>query len=213
MKTYTFHVSIPGTGRVWRKIEMGADQTLEDLHYAIQDAFVWDADHMYSFFLSGKAWDRSTEYCLPEGYTASGEPMLNYTEEDLELVDVELTPDQREHALRALMGGGEGMTVEEMESELVALIQDFVEEDGAEPGNVLTTAIDELALQPKQEFMYLFDYGDEWRFKVRVHTISEDADPAAEYPRLVESVGEAPLQYPEWDDEEEWEEKGEADEG
>jgi len=168
---------------------------------------------MYSFFLSGKAWDRSTEYCLPEGYTASGEPMLNYTEEDLELVDVELTPDQREHALRALMGGGEGMTVEEMESELVALIQDFVEEDGAEPGNVLTTAIDELALQPKQEFMYLFDYGDEWRFKVRVHTISEDADPAAEYPRLVESVGEAPLQYPEWDDEEEWEEKGEADEG
>jgi hypothetical protein len=48
-----------------------------------------------------------------------------------------------------------------------------------------------------QEFMYLFDYGDEWRFKVRVHVINEDADPEAEYPRLVESVGEAPPQYPE----------------
>ncbi|MDY6875911.1 MAG: hypothetical protein SWK90_06890 [Chloroflexota bacterium] len=32
MKTYTFHVSLPGTGRVWRKIEMRADQTLEELH-------------------------------------------------------------------------------------------------------------------------------------------------------------------------------------
>ena len=52
--------------------------------------------------------------------------------------------------------------------------------------------------------MYLFDYGDEWRFKVRVHAIAdfrdENADPDAEYPRLVESVGEAPEQYPAWDE-------------
>jgi hypothetical protein len=201
MKTFTFHVSLPGTGRVWRKIEIRADQTLEDLHYAIQDAFVWDSDHMYSFFMSGKAWDRSTEYCLPEGYTASGEPMLDYTEEDLELEDEDLTAAEREQALRELFAGGEGMTVEDMEAELVALIQDFVEEDGAEPGNVLITTIEELNLKLKQEFMYLFDYGDEWRFKVRVHAINEEADPEAQYPRLVESVGEAPPQYPEWDDE------------
>jgi len=37
VKTYTFHVSLPGTGRVWRKIAMRADQTLEELHFAIQD--------------------------------------------------------------------------------------------------------------------------------------------------------------------------------
>jgi hypothetical protein len=216
MKTYTFHVSLPGTGRVWRKIEMGADQTLEDLHYAIQDAFAWDADHMYSFFLSGKAWDRNTEYCLPEGYTAWGEPMLDYAEDDLELEgeeEEELTPDQREQALRALFAGGEGMTVEEMESMLVGFIEDLVVEDEAEPGSVLTTTIEELALKPRQEFMYLFDYGDEWRFKVRVSAIDENADPDAAYPRLVESVGEAPPQYPEWDDEEEWEEESEEDEG
>ena len=128
MKTYTFHVSLPGTGRVWRKIEMRADQTLEDLHFAIQKAYGWDADHLYSFFMSGKAWDKSTEYCLPEGYTPYGEPM--YDEEE--------------------------------------------------------------------EFMYLFDYGDAWRFKVRVHAVHPDA-PEGDYPRIVESVGEAPEQYPSWD--------------
>ena len=159
---------------------------------------------MYSFFLSGKAWDRSTEYRLPEGYSAGGEPMLDYTEDDLELEEdelepeePELTPAEREQELRELFGGGEGMTVEEMESCLATLLDEFAEEAAAEQGNVLTTTIEELALKPRQEFMYLFDYGDEWRFKVRVHAVNEDADPEAEYPRLVESMGEAPLQYPE----------------
>lgn len=49
MKTYTFHVALPGTGRTWRKLELLADQTLEDLHLAIQDAFEFDNDHLYSF--------------------------------------------------------------------------------------------------------------------------------------------------------------------
>ena len=48
--------------------------------------------------------------------------------------------------------------------------------------------------------MYLFDYGDEWRFKVRVCAINPDA-PEDEYPRIVESVGKAPGQYPGWDEE------------
>ena len=72
MKTYTFHVSIPGFGRVWRKIEMEANQTLEELHCAIQAAFDFDDDHLYSFFMSGRAWDESTEYCLPEGVDPYG---------------------------------------------------------------------------------------------------------------------------------------------
>jgi hypothetical protein len=46
-----------------------------------------------------------------------------------------------------------------------------------------------------KEFMYLFDYGDEWRFKVRLHAINENADPDVDYPRVVESAGDAPSQY------------------
>jgi hypothetical protein len=199
MKTYTFHVSLPGTGRVWRKIEMSADQTLEDLHFAIQDAYEWDTDHLYSFFMSGQAWDESSEYCLPEGYTPWGEPIDDEEEEDEEWP--ELTPEEREQALRALFGGGEGMTVEEMQAHMDAFWADYLaEEDELGPGNVQITTLEELDLEPKQEFMYLFDYGDDWRFKVRVHAINENADPDAEYPRLVESVGESPEQYPIWDD-------------
>ena len=67
MKTYTFHVSIPGFGRVWRKIEMEANQTLEDLHYAIQAAFEFDEDHLYSFFMSGRAWDERLGVLLAGG--------------------------------------------------------------------------------------------------------------------------------------------------
>ena len=70
----------------------------------------------------------------------------------------------------------------------------------AGPGDVRTTTLESLGLRPRQEFMYLFDYGDEWRFKVRVHAINENADPDAEYPRPVESVGESPEQYPTWDE-------------
>jgi hypothetical protein len=206
MKTYTFHVSLPGTGRVWRKIEMRGDQTLEELHRAIQHSYGWDTDHLYSFFMSGKAWDESTEYCLPEGYAAWGEPFDD--EEDEE--DVELTPEEREQELRALFGDGEGMTLAEMEASVERFWTEFLEEEAAAsgPGDVQTTTLEDLDLHPQQEFMYLFDYGDEWRFKVRVHVIHEDADPDLEYPRLVESVGNAPPQYPEWDEEEDWEHEG-----
>jgi len=40
-------------------------QTLVTLHKAIQRAFVWYDDHLYSFFLSGRKWDRDSEYTKP----------------------------------------------------------------------------------------------------------------------------------------------------
>jgi hypothetical protein len=208
MKTYTFHVSLPGTGRVWRKIEMRADQTLEELHRAIQHAYDWDGDHLYSFFMSGKAWDGSSEYCLPEGYTPWGDP-VDGEEDDEE--EVELTPEEHEQDLRMLFG--DGMTVAEMEASMEEFWTEFLEEEAASgPGNVQTTTLEDLDLKPMQEFMYLFDYGDEWRFKVRVHIVNQDAGPDAEVPRLVESVGEAPPQVPEWDEEEDWEDEDWEDE-
>lgn len=200
MKTYTFHVSLPGTGRAWRKIEMSADQTLEDLHFAIQDAYEWDTDHLYSFFMSGQAWDESSEYCLPEGSDLWRVPMEEDEDEEEEEWP-ERTPEEREQSLRALFGGGEGMTVDEMQAHVDAFWDEYLaEEEALGPGNVQVTTLEELNLETGQEFMYLFDYGDEWRFKVRVHAINENADPDAEYPRLVESVGEPPEQYLIWDE-------------
>ena len=101
----------------------------------------------------------------------------------------------------ALMGMfGEGM------SSMMPGDDDEEEED--EAGDVRTTTLDSLELQPGQSFLYLFDYGDEWHFNVRVHAVDENASPTIQYPRVVQIVGEAPPQYPDWDDEDE-EENGE----
>ena len=51
---YDFHVS--------RVIELRAEQTLHDLHLAIQHAFELDDDHAYAFFLNNRAWDPTFKY-------------------------------------------------------------------------------------------------------------------------------------------------------
>ena len=45
---------------------------------------------------------------------------------------------------------------------------------------------------------------------MRIHAVAEDADLAGGFPRIVESVGEAPSQYPDWE-EEDWEEEDERE--
>jgi Plasmid pRiA4b ORF-3-like protein len=62
---YRFLVTLEWEPSVWRRIEVRGDQTLDDLHEAIQEAFDWDNDHLYAFFLSGKAWDDESAYKGP----------------------------------------------------------------------------------------------------------------------------------------------------
>ncbi len=57
-----------------KTVALSGDQTLHDLHLIIQDAFEWDNDHMYSFFMSNKVWGRASEY--------SGNPLGEYIPED-----------------------------------------------------------------------------------------------------------------------------------
>jgi hypothetical protein len=66
---YTFRVRIlggfyaPANGRdIWREIEIAANQPLSVLGEAIPLAFDFSDPHLWSFFLSGKAWDEQTEY-------------------------------------------------------------------------------------------------------------------------------------------------------
>ena len=47
---------------------------------------------------------------------------------------------------------------------------------------------------------FLYDYGDEWRFRVEVVETGQ-AQPGAVYPRIVSEFGTAPPQYPEIGDE------------
>ncbi len=47
---------------VSRTFEVEGKHTLYDFHMDIQYAFDWDNDHMFSFYLGGKLFDRENEY-------------------------------------------------------------------------------------------------------------------------------------------------------
>jgi hypothetical protein len=136
---YRFQVKLDWMKSVWRRIEMTGDQTLHDLHGIIQEAFDWDDDHLYAFFLSGKAWDKATAYESPH---ADGER------------------------------------------------------------SAAKYRLENLPLQPGQQFLYIFDFGDELRHQIKLEAIIPGgAKPGGSYPQITEQRGEAPPQYPPFDDE------------
>ncbi len=137
-RTFTLKVTYRPESDVWFMLELRGDQTLHDLHFAILDAADFDSDHMYSFYLSGRAWDEATEYGL----------------------------QQAKHSSR--------------------------------------TRLDNLRLRLKQRWLYLFDYGDQHEFDVQLIATSSD-QPSGDYPRLIEQHGQMPPQYPDWEDEDEYE--------
>lgn len=263
MLTYTFHITLPDHKGVSRKVELPAEATLEWLHYAIQDAYNFNADHLYSFFMSGKAWDESSEYTLPEdadpwdgaAFDEDGVEDDGLSDDDDEVFTnatglppgmptgqqmptpeqlrgmmqiLRSDPQAREQFMQAmseqtglppmmvqmLIGNMENALGGMSDEQMNALLQtgnpfgdddDEEDEDEEAAGDVRTTTLASLNLRKGQNFLYLFDYGDEWRFNVKLHAINENGDPEAEYPRLVESVGTAPQQYPDWEEDEEWE--------
>jgi len=64
-RVLTFRAALKWFTPVWRDIEILETQTLVALHRAIQRAFVWYDDHLYSFFLSGREWDADSDYTKP----------------------------------------------------------------------------------------------------------------------------------------------------
>ena len=155
---YTFRVRIlgglsapPDARQIWRELELTGDQTLADLGEAIPLAFGFDDPHLWAFFLSGKPWDRKTEYARS------------------------LEPDPA---------------------------------DGPR-----ARAADRLRIRDApagKEFLFLFDYGDEWHFGVRLVRTTKAPEPEVRYPRVVASHGQAPPQYPAVA--EDWDEQTEDDE-
>ena len=61
--------------------------------------------------------------------------------------------------------------------------------------------LEKLKLSKGDQFKYVFDFGDEWRFQCKV---LRELDEQLDIPCVIRSVGEPPEQHPDWD-EEEWE--------
>ena len=140
-----------GFPSVHRTLAVREDQTLVDLHYALQDAFDWDDDHLYSFWLNGEFWARDgSEYTHPF-HASQPNPLGPFA----------TSPAPASADVR----------------------------------------LDRLRLEKGQRIAYLFDFGDEWRVRLTVRDMT--VEDLQRYPRLLESAGDAPPQYPDHEDEEE----------
>jgi len=56
------------------------------------------------------------------------------------------------------------------------------------------TKLKSLNLGLKQKFLYLYDFGDEWKFSVQLEAVLEEDTPLVR-PIIIEKRGEAPEQY------------------
>jgi hypothetical protein len=63
---YAFKVRLTWARAVYRTIEMRSEQALDELHFAIQKAWNWDADHLYSFFMNGQLYDENYAFACPD---------------------------------------------------------------------------------------------------------------------------------------------------
>ena len=61
------------------------------------------------------------------------------------------------------------------------------------------TSIEEV-FSLKKKMLFLFDYGDEWYFLIECKKIN-DAEHKKRYPRVIEKIGKAPEQYPDYEEE------------
>ncbi|MHB8127192.1 MAG: IS1096 element passenger TnpR family protein [Desulfitobacteriaceae bacterium] len=130
---YTFKVLL--NKKTWRRIVLSGKHTLEDMHMIIQEAFEFNNDHLYSFFMDGKAWSHNSFKCT-------------YV-------------DQGPYVTEAIIG--------------------------------------ELGLESGDEILYLFDYGDQWEFKVLLEHKDEGGSRVLK-PVITARHGESPEQYPSWDE-------------
>jgi hypothetical protein len=79
----------------------------------------------------------------------------------------------------------------------------FVDIDiGSSSKSVKRTKVGQAFPTVGSKMTFLFDYGDEWHFKVEVIGIGK-LEPKARYPRIIKTVGDAPRQYGEPEDDEE----------
>ena len=78
---YTFKVSLSKS--CWRKINVSHRHSLDDLHLAIQEAFDFDNDHLYAFYVDGNHRTGKPIYCSDA--TDGGKTAEETTIEDMGL--------------------------------------------------------------------------------------------------------------------------------
>jgi hypothetical protein len=144
---YVIKVVLKYDDAIWRRIEISSTQTLEDLHWAIFDAFDRYDEHLYAFsfpapgYRSRAALREAPQYVHPAAFDPHQERMHDASESPLH----------------------------------------------------------EMALRRGRKFDYEFDFGETWWHSITFEG-ERPSEPKAKYPRVVESKGKSPPQYPDLDE-------------
>jgi hypothetical protein len=72
-------------------------------------------------------------------------------------------------------------------------------EDGTDAKSVKRTRVASAFLDVGHKMLFLYDYGDDWRFVVEVIGLGQTAA-KIRYPKVLKKVGKAPEQYGSWDE-------------
>jgi hypothetical protein len=224
MNIYTLKVTLTDwqartRGRPYRVLAVPSELNLYNLAFEINESFDFDFDHAFGFFDNLKnPWRADEQYELfndgeleDEGEMVLAElagGLEQLSEEEMGQIDAlaDLPPDEAKKKLVEMSlkdvppedKAAAQFFLESMADEL--LDESLGEEDGATPKGVKGVAVSE-AFEKGKKLLYLFDYGDEWRFIVECKKIEEND--GGTYPRVLESKGEAPEQYPDYDEEDE----------
>lgn len=77
-KVVHFRILLDHDDDVFRDIEIGVDQSFQQLHDIILESFAFDNSEMASFYVSNDEWEKGQEITLMDmgGRSESGEPIL-----------------------------------------------------------------------------------------------------------------------------------------
>ena len=183
-------------GGASRTIELRATDTLDTLAHSVLDAFQFDHDHLYAFYMNGDIDDPRFE--------------LSPFEDDDDLDDME---DLDIGDLDGLLMAGDEDDEDEDDEEAEDAADDAeageakdadAAHDGDGPNGEADLYEDEeiedisiglLGLPLHHKFLFRYDFGDDHRFEIEVADLSGRAKPDVEYPHVAAKKGRAPQQY------------------
>ena len=76
----------------------------------------------------------------------------------------------------------------------------FADIEGSRSHSVKSTRVTTAFKKVGSSMTFLYDSGDEWRFRVQAID-TRQAEPGANYPKIISKIGKAPPQYPDIKDE------------
>jgi hypothetical protein len=97
---------------------------------------------------------------------------------------------------RKVTGGWDFNDVEKYE--LFADLKDEMIEP-SDAGSVKNTKVHDVWKNPKDQMLFLFDYGDEWRWIITLRSFGEKQT-NIKYPHVLTAKGNAPEQYPDYNE-------------